>query len=482
MKKNIWVVSNNKHDLLNVQNKIDRDGGMKTICLLSYDAILNAFDRMEKTDIRPTVLIIDYDMGKEEEFKCLKLIMQNKAFTGIPLFFITSSRSEEIDEECYELGANIIFKKPLNDTSIKRIERMAWQQEMTRNYEAILYRQAAEIQTAKEIRRLNEMLESRNKVLRQVFGKYFSENVVDVILENENGASLGGEKKEATVIMADLRGFTSLSDNLSADVVVDMIDIYLEGMTKIISKYQGTIIEFIGDAVLAIFSEPYCTEKLEIAAIKAAIEMQNSMDEINKINESKGYPAIDMGIGIHKGEVFLGNIGSEYMMRYNVIGQAVNICSRIQSYSLGGQILVSSGTISDIEENVEIGSSFSITVKGVRGNIDVSEIVSIVNENEIMTLNNRINEVQERLEDPVPCLIFEIQDKRVNTYAIHGNVVACGDKSIIFSSSSNEMKELADHIDVEIVVKGRNAYGKVIGINGNEIQIVFTYKSKDFEL
>lgn len=380
MKKNIWVISNNKNELYEAQHSIDASGGMKTVINPSLEVIKRNVARCETVagySIRPSLILADFDMGVDIIEECLNYIQSIPSFAGVPCLLMCNDKTDELEQKCFDLGAMVLLKKPLSDMDIVRVERASWQYEMTSNYEKILQKQASELQGAREIRMLNEKLEARNKVLKQVFGKYFSEDVVNVILDQPGGDALGGDKINVSILMADLRGFTALSDKLEADVVVDIIDNFLAEMTKIIQEYKGVVIEFIGDEVLAIFGAPYPLECSEGNAIAAAITMQNSMRGINEYNRRKGYPEIGMGVGINKGEVFIGNIGSEYLMRYNVIGTNVNLCSRIEGYCNKGQILVAEDAIADIRDILTIRNKYKINPKGFDNEIPIVEVTGI---------------------------------------------------------------------------------------------------------
>ena len=210
MKKNIWVLSGNRTVLVQVQRQINRGGGMRAVWLFSDAAVEKAMAHLggEDTVEMPTLFLVDYEDGRKNGFTTFSRIKNNPAFAGIPVFFLCESRTQETDEECYELGGTVVLVLPFSDAALLRMEKAAWQHEMTRNYEKLLQKQAAELATAKEIKRLNEQLAARNELLHQVFGIYFSDEVVQVILEHPEGAAIGGQKRYLTVMMADLRGFT----------------------------------------------------------------------------------------------------------------------------------------------------------------------------------------------------------------------------------------------------------------------------------
>ena len=158
MKKNIWVLSGNRTVLVQVQRQINRGGGMRAVCLFSDAAVEKAMAHLggEDTVEMPSLFLVDYEDGRKNGFTTFSRIKNNPAFAGIPVFFLCESRTQETDEECYELGGTVVLVLPFSDAALLRMEKAAWQHEMTRNYEKLLQKQAAELATAKEIKRLNE--------------------------------------------------------------------------------------------------------------------------------------------------------------------------------------------------------------------------------------------------------------------------------------------------------------------------------------
>ncbi len=155
-----------------------------------------------------------------------------------------------------------------------------------------------------------------------------------------------------------------------------MLNHYLAVMTETIQKYKGTIIEFIGDAIFAIFGAPIaCTNGAE-NAVRCAVEMQNAMEDVNRYNEEQEYPHLEMGIGINTGEVILGNIGSEKRAKYGVVGQNVNLAGRIEGYTVGGQVLASESTTNRLAQ-FEHRSVHEIYPKGIKIPINVYDIASV---------------------------------------------------------------------------------------------------------
>lgn len=495
MKKNIWVLCNRREDLIEAQRRINEGGGLRAFCMVSCEAVERALARLREreayagnqADDMPSLLIMDYESGQREAFKALELLRGQPAFEGIPLFFMTAVKSREIDEQCYALGATVVLEKPFAKAAIARIERAASQHEMTRSYEKLLQHQAAELAAAKEIRLLNEKLALRNNLLHQIFGKYFSDEVVNLILDHPEGAAIGGKKRRVTVMMADLRGFTALSERLSADTVVDIINYFLEQMTDVIMEHGGTVIEFIGDAILAVFGAPLKGAHAARDAVTAGIRMQNRMSEINRYNRSKGHPDIEMGIGIHTGEVFIGNIGSEKLMRYNVIGQTVNLCSRIESYSVGGQVLASMQTLEEIGDVVTTKNVFGISMKGIREQILIGEVSRIDGEDGCQ-LETGDEESFMQPKETIEVILCPVEGKMIADKAFFVRVETVSDKSICLrilekqAADEEACADLQKYADVELITEDEkeNAYAKVMERDGDMLKLHFTFLSEHF--
>jgi class 3 adenylate cyclase len=230
------------------------------------------------------------------------------------------------------------------------------------------------------LRKIKKALDLKSRFIKETFGKYLSDEIVNNILETPGGMQLGGDKRIVTIMMTDLRGFTSLGERLPAESVVNMINIYLDCMTDVILKYNGTIDEFIGDAILVIFGAPMQREDDAQRAVACAIDMQKAMVEVNRRNKEAGYPEVQMGIGLNTGDIVVGNIGSSKRMKYGVVGKNVNLTSRVESYTVGGQILVSPSTVEACKGLLRIDDQFEVMPKGVNNPIIISEIGGIAGE------------------------------------------------------------------------------------------------------
>lgn len=212
---------------------------------------------------------------------------------------------------------------------------------------------------------LNQQLEHRNKFIRETFGRYTGDDIVDVLLDLPEGLKLGGEKRQVTLLMSDLRGFTALAERLEATQVVALLNHYLSRMIEIIQRRGGTIDDIIGDAILVVFGAPVATPDAAQRAVCCALEMQKVMQEVNEYNFQKGWPEIEMGIALHTGETVVGNIGSAKRSKYGVIGQPVNLTARIETFTVGGQVLVSPTLIGAVDRGLILGDEVKVRGKGM---------------------------------------------------------------------------------------------------------------------
>ncbi|MGK7903918.1 MAG: adenylate/guanylate cyclase domain-containing protein [Hormoscilla sp.] len=239
--------------------------------------------------------------------------------------------------------------------------------------EAISDRKRAEANLAST----NRELEKSNRLIRQVFGRYLTDEVVENLLATPEGLKLGGEKRKITILTSDLRGFTAISERLSPEEVVKILNFYFEDMADAITKYQGTIDEFLGDGILVLFGAPTAREDDAQRAIACAVEMQLAMEPVNAQMKAWGLPSLEMGIGINTGEVVVGNIGSEKRTKYGIVGSNVNLTYRIESYTIGGQILIAEQTLKEAGEMVNVSGQKQVQPKGVKEQINIYEVGGI---------------------------------------------------------------------------------------------------------
>jgi adenylate cyclase len=222
----------------------------------------------------------------------------------------------------------------------------------------------------------NQMLEGlrQRDFIRDTFGRYVSPEVVRTLLESPGGLRFGGEKREVSILMSDLRGYTRFAEQGDPAWVMEVLNEYLARMTDIIIGYQGTINEFIGDAIFAVFGAPAPLPDHAERAAACALAMQRAMAEINLAAAARGRPRFEMGIGVNTGEAVVGNIGSAQRAKYAVVGSAVNVAARVEGCTVGGQIFLSAPAYEHIGELAEVGPPVPVEVKGIAETLVLHEL------------------------------------------------------------------------------------------------------------
>jgi len=264
-------------------------------------------------------------------------------------------------------------------------------------------------------------------------------------------------------MMTDLRGFTALSERLEPEKVVQMLNAYFEVMVEVVLKFQGTINEIIGDALLVIFGAPQEMPDRTQRAIACAIAMQNAMAEVNKQNREQGLPELEMGIGLNETEVIVGNIGSSKRSKYTVVGSGVNMTSRIESYSVGGQVLISESVLQEAGEVLRIDAQREVLPKGAETPLKIYEVGGIAGEYNLALERKDSGLVTLTCQIPLQYTVLEGKD--VGKKGLQGSVVRLSKKcaEIILDRPLEMLTNLKMNLgDVDEKLSARDFYGKVI--------------------
>ncbi len=277
----------------------------------------------------------------------------------------------------------------------------------------------------------NTMLDGlrQRDFIRDTFGRYVSPEVASAILESPGGLDFGGEKRDVTVLMSDLRGYTRFAEKGEPGRVVAVLNDYLARMADIIIAHGGTINEFIGDAIFAVFGAPASHPDHAERAGGAALAMQRAMREINAAHERRGLPRFEMGIGINTGEAVLGNIGSEQRAKYAVVGHAVNVAGRVEGCTVGGQIFISAATFERIQDIAEVGVPVPVEVKGLSGPLLLYELRGLSG-----CFGGRLPEMESGADPQVdvtlPLRAWVIDGKIVSANSVSGVVFRLGTRQL----------------------------------------------------
>ena len=329
------------------------------------------------------------------------------------------------------------------------------------------------VRAMKTIQDLNQKLELRNRVLEETFGRYLSDEVVREILDSPDGWKLGGQRLKLTVMISDLRGFTALSERMEAQDLITMLNHYFGEMYEEIERFHGTLIEFTGDGMLVIFGAPLRTESHASDATAAAIAMQRSMASVNRWNRLHGYEELAMGIGINTDEMILGNIGSLKRTKYGVLGAAVNLAGRIESYTVGGQILISPQTRDSIGEELEIRKTLAVSPKGVKGEILLSDVAGI-GAPYCLHVNAEAKTLQ-ALPAPLSVRFAAVEDKHTENTWMAGQLAALSPDEALLETG--EQIQVLENLLIDV---GGGLYAKVTQAGPEGFRLAITAKSPGF--
>lgn len=314
---------------------------------------------------------------------------------------------------------------------------------------------------------VTSQLEKRNLLIRKAFGSFIPDELVQSIIESPEEIGLSGGTRELTLLSSDIRGFTELIQTMTAQSAIGMLNHYLEAMTTIIDRYGGTIMEFIGDGIVATFTSEDHADK----ALFTAVCMQNCMEDVNRWNKKHGYPEFEIGIGLHTGTAYMGYIGSKARFKYDAIGSNVNFVSRVESYSTGGQIIISQDTYRAATVDVRVGDSFRVLPKGYKKEETLYSVDGIGEPYNFICQTNLNRPVS--LPEPVEILFKTVVDAHCSEEVYEGKVVAVSDG---FATLVSQLSmKLFD--DIRIVSPGLVS-GKVVSRSQNGYLIRFTSAPK----
>lgn len=406
---------------------------------------------------QPTVILLDLEMPEVTGFDLLPALKTSPRTKAIPVIVLSSIGDPGIKARAFELGANDYAEKGMHDVELLCRIR----------YHSAAYHNARALdRSIQELTVTKKSLELQRNFVRSTFGRYLSDEVVSNLLETPDGLQLGGEKRELAVMMADIRGFTAISERLQPEQVLAVLNNYLELMTGVLLKWSGTIDEIIGDAILAVFGAPLPRPDDAPRAVACAVEMQLAMKQVNEWNRDRGFPAMAMGIGINWGEVVVGNIGSQRRAKYGVVGRNVNIASRIEQCTVGSQILISASTLQRCGDLLRVDGKMELRAKGVEQPIYIHEVGGIGGEYRL-ALPEKSELHLRPLAQPIPVKVAILRNKRSGRETYDGHIV----------KAHAEAAELRAPLEAEVLLDLRitvlddggaplttELYGKVVAV------------------
>ena len=337
-------------------------------------------------------------------------------------------------------------------------------------------------------RYINE--EKERNFIRATFGRYLSNEVVEELLGSPEGLKMSGENREVTFLVSDLRGFSSLSSSLSPDNVIPILNRYFERMVEIIARYRGTVDELQGDGILVFFGAPLAGSDDQERAIACAIEMQNAMEELNSDQQKLNLPELSMGIGINSGEVIVGNIGSEKRAKYGAIGTPINTAFRIESHTVGGQILISPSTYEKVRSLVRVSGTMEVQFKGIDQPVTLYDVSGMGGEYQVKMIE-KTTESFTSLKPPLPITCFLLEGKIVSKTGIPGYIMRLAESSAEISLEG----QVDIHSNLKILLMPQEVqglsevYAKVVSFDESDtassrisVRLAFTWIPKDVKI
>ncbi|WP_414583335.1 CHASE2 domain-containing protein [Scytonema sp. PCC 10023] len=308
-------------------------------------------------------------------------------------------------------------------------------------------------------------------MMRQAFGRYLTDEVVANLLETPRGLKLGGERRKVTLLISGLQGFSAISERLSSEKAVEIANLYLEAMIDVITQYQGTINDFMGDRIFVIFGAPIQREDDATRAVACALAMQLAMDSINTKLSSMSLPSLKMGIGIHTGEVLAGNIGSQRRAKYTVMGSNVTLAYQMESYTVGEQVLVSKETFKDAGSILRVDGQMQVKPQGMQEPITIYDIGGVGGKFNLC-LPQKSEEILITLVQEIPLQFTILEGEHSTQEVFQGSLVKLATTSAEFRSP--QPVQLFNNLLIHLLPGGEQAnrlgdiYAKVVAVSAHQ--------------
>lgn len=309
------------------------------------------------------LVISDHKMPGMQGVDLLKRIKEVSPHTiGI---LLTGVSDKQIAVDAINSGAVYRYiAKPWDDNEVKLIVREALEKYDIEKENRML--SAAIRKQNKLLRELNQNLQRAKELLTISFRRYMNEHLVQEILESSQPVSLSGDKRDVTVLISDIRGFTSLAESMATEELVVLLNQYFEAMVDVVLVNGGLLDKFMGDALMALFGAICSHDDDPLRAVRTAVEMQKMVERLNAKWSTNNGPRIKIGIGISTGKVIVGNIGSEQRMEFTGIGPDVNYAQRMESLSkiIPCSIIISESTYLKVKDEVCATRYGPVGIKG----------------------------------------------------------------------------------------------------------------------
>jgi len=320
--------------------------------IVAHDGV-EALERVETGS--PDLILLDIMMPRMDGYEVCARLKGDESTQFIPIVMVTALQGTEERIKALEVGADDFLSKPFN-----------------------IYELLARVNSLMRIKRLHDELETKNRLLFNILNRYVAQEVSSLILDDpERHLKLGGESRKVTVLFADIRGFTQFAETHPPTQVVEILNTVFSELTKVVFKWKGTFDKYLGDAVMAFYGAPVSYEDDTWRAIQTAWELRQVFAELVNSWQEPGLAELGLGIGLHCGEAVVGNVGSERMMDYTVIGDTANVARRLQEVAKKGQILVSEAIYSQFGDRLKAASLPPQRVHGRQEPITCYEVTGL---------------------------------------------------------------------------------------------------------
>jgi len=345
-RNSILVVDDNEMNRNLLARRLERQGHTITIAENGRQAL----EALKKHSF--DLILLDVLMPEMNGYQVLRRLKSDDTWRDIPVLMISSLEEMDIMVRCIEMGAEDYLAKPFNPVLLK-----------------------ARITSCLERKRLHDLEKEQKRILKETFGKYVAEEVRDEVLSGR--IPLDGELKDVTVLFADLHNFTPLTESTPPKEVVRILNDYFTEMTPTLHRHHGSILRYVGDEIYTVFGAPLPLKEHPRHAVEAALDMRRLLVLVNEKLVRQGYMPLSHGIGIHSGPVVAANIGSPDRLAYDLVGDTVNLASRIKGLTkqFNADILISATTRARLKGDISVERLPAITVKGKRDPVEIFKII-----------------------------------------------------------------------------------------------------------
>lgn len=309
-----------------------------------------ALDRVR--EVLPDMVLLDLDMPKLNGYQVCEALQADPTTATIPILMLTAWSAPEQRVKGLQLGAEDYLAKPFD-------------------YRELLARVKTRLRAKQEADRLRAM----QQVIRRTFERYVPVHVVEQLLACPKQVSLGGRLQEVTALFADLRGYTALSEVLAAQELVEVLNGYLTVAARAVLAYEGTIIQYAGDQIMALFNAPLPQRDHTLRAVRAARKLRADVAAYHKLLPV--HLQMGFGIGIASGPAVVGNIGARELLHYTAIGDTINLAQRLEELALGGQILLTEHTGQLLDGSARLERRGPVTVRGRSEPVSIYALVDL---------------------------------------------------------------------------------------------------------